>query len=107
VRKRIRRHRAVADDIVEQARYIARDSVQAALRFWESCEQTLRWLLRHPGAGHLREFDDPSLAAIRSWPVRGFRNHLILYEVEETGIYILTITHGARDLPPILLRRRE
>ena len=89
------------------ARFIARDSVNAALRYWENVEEAIRWLLEHPHAGGLRdELDDPVLAAVRSWPVKGFRKHLILYEVEAGGIYVLMVTHGARDYARHLKRRR-
>jgi plasmid stabilization system protein ParE len=102
MRRRIRRHPAVADDITGTASYIADNSVRAAIRFVDAVETTLKWLIRHPGAGALREFDDPRLARVRSWSVQGFRKHLILYEIEATGIYILAILHGARDLPRVL-----
>jgi toxin ParE1/3/4 len=105
VSRRIRRHHAVADDIVEQALYIAERSPASASRFLHNVETTLRFLLAFPGAGHLRDFESPALATVRSWPVKGFRNHLILYEVERDGVYVLTITHGARDLPRILADR--
>jgi plasmid stabilization system protein ParE len=104
--RRVRRHRAVADDIVDQGAYLLRDGGQeVALRFWERTEQTIRWIA--PGAGHLRDFDDLELANVRSWPVKGFRKHLILYEVEREGIYLLAVVHGARDLPPLLRGRAK
>jgi toxin ParE1/3/4 len=105
MKRKIRRHPAVADDILDIGAYIVGDSLESALRFLDAVEPTLNWLLQHPGAGSLREFDDPALARVRSWPVRGFRNHLILYEAEPTGIYVLAIVHGARDLPRVLRSR--
>ena len=85
MKRRVRRHRDVADDIVNQAAYLLREAGQdVALRFWENAEQTIRWLAEHPGAGHLRDFDDP---------------------IESGGIYLLAAVHGARDLPPLLRRR--
>src|SRR2546423_13534417 len=105
MRRRIRRRRDVAEDILDIAAYISRDSMPAALRFMQQAERTVRWLLAHPGAGALRDFDDPRLANIRSWSVKGFRNHVIFYEVESGGIYVLAVVHGARDLPRFLRRR--
>jgi toxin ParE1/3/4 len=107
VSRRIRRHPAVEDDIIEMARFIAKGSVNAALRYWDRVEEAIRWLLEHPNAGGPRDdLDDPALAAVRSWPVTGFRKHLILYEVEASGIYVLMVTHGARDYARLLKRRR-
>ena len=105
MKRRIRRHPEVSDDILDQAAYIARTSLPTALRFMDAVEATLRWLLRRPGAGSLREFEEPPLANVRSWQVKGFKNHLILYEIENGGIYVLSVIHGARDLPRLLRGR--
>jgi plasmid stabilization system protein ParE len=100
MRKRIRRHQDVADDILDLAAYIARDSLPTALRFLDAVEVTLAWLLRRPGAGSLREFDEPALANVRSWAVKGFRNHLILYEIEEKGdLRLVREPRGAGSTP--------
>ena len=105
MRRRIRRHPDVAEDILDSAAYIAGDSMSAALRFLDSVEATLHRLLEYPALGRLRDFDAPRLAAVRSVRVRDFRNHLIFYEVEPDGIYVLAVVHGARDLPKVLAQR--
>jgi plasmid stabilization system protein ParE len=105
MRRRVRRHFDVERDIVDLATYIARDSLETALRFMDSTEATLKWLLKRPGVGSRRDFGEPALANVRSWAVKGFRNHLILYEIEQGGIYVLGVLHGARDLPRVLRRR--
>lgn len=105
--RRIRRHPNVSEDILGIATYIAKDNMPVALRFLGATETTLKWILDHPGAGHRRDFDDPRLARVRSWPVKGFRKHLIFYAVEPTGIFILAVMHGARDLPAVLHERYE
>ena len=51
-----------------------------------------------PGMGRLREFDRPDLADIRSWPVGGFEDYLIFYRPVPTGIDVLRVVHGARDI---------
>ena len=38
------------------------------------------------------------LARIRIWPIRGFDKILIIYATERTGIDVLRVVHGARDL---------
>jgi toxin ParE1/3/4 len=38
------------------------------------------------------------LAGIRIWPIRGFDKILIIYAVDRTGIDVLRVVHGARDL---------
>lgn len=107
MRRSIRRHPEVETDIIDIGRYIARTSRHRAIEFFEQVEMTLKWLLRHPGAGGLRFFDHPELAAVRSFHVGRFRNHLVLYQVIPTGIYVLAISQGARDLPPLLQTRQR
>jgi toxin ParE1/3/4 len=48
--------------------------------------------------GNPREFRDPALTGMRSWPIRGFGNHLVFYRPTDDGIEILRVLHGARDL---------
>jgi toxin ParE1/3/4 len=105
MRRRVRRHPEVANDIIDAAAYIADDNMPASLRYLDSVEDTLHRLLDRPALGRLRDFDAPELAAVRSISVKGFRNHLIFYEIESGGIYVLAVIHGARDLPKVLNRR--
>jgi plasmid stabilization system protein ParE len=103
----IRRHPDVADDIAAIAEYIAHDSEDAARRFAPAVEATIRGLADFPGKGSPKWFEHPRLAGIRSWAVDGFPNHLILYRREaDESVYIVTVIHGARQLPGILLPRQ-
>ena len=43
-------------------------------------------------------FRSRGLARIRIWPIRGFQKILIIYAAERTGIDVLRVVHGARDL---------
>jgi toxin ParE1/3/4 len=51
----------------------------------------------------LCNFKDPSVAQMRQYPVKGFKNYLVLYELTETTIDIVRVVHGARNLEPLLL----
>jgi toxin ParE1/3/4 len=55
-----------------------------------------------PGMGRRYESSHPRLAAVRVWPVKGFRNHLIFYRPIENGIEVVHLFHGARDLDAAL-----
>jgi len=53
--RRIRRRREVASDIVQNARFIAKDSMDAALRFFDAVEETAKLvhnLEMRTNAGH-------------------------------------------------------
>jgi len=105
VKPRIRRRKEVAADIIEIARYIASDSIDAALRFFDAVEETFKALASMPGMGGKMELKN--LPDVRSFPVRGFPNHLVIYRPIKGGVEILAVLHGARKFPPIALKRRR
>jgi plasmid stabilization system protein ParE len=98
----IQRLVGVDDDIAELAAYLLSYSEPVALRFVDSVQSTLKQLAEMPGIGSLKAFANPRLANVRSWRVKGFPNHLILYEPMKDGIAVI---HGARDLERFLRNR--
>jgi toxin ParE1/3/4 len=78
--------------------FIARDDPEAATRVIEAAEGTLATLAANPGLGRLRKFRNPRLSGIRSWHIAGFDNYLVFYRKIPTGIQVLHVYHGARDL---------
>jgi toxin ParE1/3/4 len=84
-------------DVDHHAAYIARDNPDAAHRFIEAAERTCALLLSNPEIGHQEGFR--RRRGIRSWPIRGFENYLIFYQVNSESVEILRLLHGARDLP--------
>jgi toxin ParE1/3/4 len=69
------------EDLAEQADYIARNNIDAALRFVEAAEAAFSQLADLPDIGRPRLFRHPALAGVRSWPVPGFAKHLIFYRL--------------------------
>lgn len=104
MRLRIRRRLRAAQDAEEIADYIAKDSLEAALRFLENTEATLKGLAESPGIGGLFESDHPELANLRFRRVNGFPNHVIFYVEHSDAIEAVRILHGARDLDSELRR---
>lgn len=62
---RILRRVKAARDAEEIADYIAKDSVEAAVRFLENTEETLNYLAAAPNIGGLFESDHQQLANLR------------------------------------------
>ena len=56
----------------------------------------LKDLARAPRIGSLKHYESPGLSDVRSWWVRGFRNHLVFYFATDDGIDVLAVAHGAR-----------
>jgi toxin ParE1/3/4 len=87
----------------EQAGYLAREaSLETALRFYDAAAATFEKLARMPGIGERRDSTKPRLAELRVWRVEGFEKHLILYRLSGTGIDIVRVFHGARDIDRVL-----
>jgi toxin ParE1/3/4 len=100
-RQVVKKPRAL-QDLIEQFAYIAGDNVAAAQRFLEAAEATFHMLAQMPGAGRVRRYADARLAGLRSRSVRGFRNYLVFYRPTKTGIEVVRVLHGARDIDAIL-----
>jgi toxin ParE1/3/4 len=73
-------------------------SMEVALRFLERAEATFGMLAEHPGFGRQLPFVRPELEGLRSFRVQSFENHLVFYLPRESGIEVVRVLHGARDL---------
>jgi toxin ParE1/3/4 len=89
------------EDLDEQALYIAKDNVAAALRFLDAAESAFSRLSHMHEVGSRREFARPELANVRSWPIPGFEKHVIFYQSAGGVVDILRVVHSARDLERI------
>jgi len=95
----------VPGDLEEIIDYLAARNPPAANRFAQAVHETIEDLARMPGMGSPKWFREKRLAGIRSWLVRGFPNHLILYRPVDVGIEVYAVVHGARRLGTILRGR--
>jgi plasmid stabilization system protein ParE len=94
------------EDVEEIARHIASDKLNPGVRFYEAVLKDCSMLAENPGAGALREPDNPRLKELRYWPIGGFQNYLIYYTPRQGGgIDVLRVVHGARDIARILKRK--
>jgi toxin ParE1/3/4 len=93
----------VIQDLMEISTYISYDNLDAGDRFLYAAEATFQRIAKNPGVGRLCNFKDPSVAQMRQYPVKGFKNYLVLYELTETTIDVIRVVHGARDLEQLLL----
>lgn len=89
-------------DLDEQVAYMAKDNLNAALRFFDSARQTFSQLAQTPGIGRPYEVSNPRLLGLRKWSVKGFEKHLIFYRLQDDCIEVVRILHAARDISTIL-----
>ncbi len=81
--------------------HIGEQNLSAAEKFTAAAEADCETLARMPGIGRMREFARPDLSDIRSWPIGGFNDYLIFYRPTASGIDVLRVIHGARDIDRI------
>lgn len=86
---------AARSDLDEIWFYIAQDDPDIADRFIRLIVSRFPELASIPEMGWSREDLSPNL---RSFPVK---NHTIFYRPMESGVEIVRVIHGARDLPPL------
>lgn len=101
----VRRHDEVERDLVAIAKWIARDSRDAAVRFLAAAEDTLRGLRHMPERGSLKGWRGKRLTGVRTWATRGFRNHLVVYEVRPDAVYVFAVVHGSRAYQRLVRNR--
>jgi toxin ParE1/3/4 len=95
--KRITISRAARSDLVEIWEYIASENIQAADRIRNEIITRFEMLLRFPEIGRRR---DDLKRGLRSFPVK---KYLVFYFVEEDGIRIARVLHGARAIESVFV----
>lgn len=85
-------------DVDAIAAFLSGASLDAALRFYDSVAATFGTLAETPHLGRARPCAEPALAGLRAWRVDGFPSLLVFYVPQETGVRIMRVMHGARDI---------
>jgi toxin ParE1/3/4 len=87
----------VFDELAAISSYFAGYNEAMAERFINSCDTSFEQLEKFPEIGSPRRFEDPELAEIRMWIVKGFDDYLIFYVPLTGGVRILHVIHSALD----------
>jgi toxin ParE1/3/4 len=99
---RLRIYPAAVADVDEAALYIAQNSLDSALRFYDAVDRTFHGIRQDPTCWPKYEIDHPKLGELRKTSIAGFRNFLVFYIVQAGVVQIVRVLHGARDIPSIL-----
>lgn len=87
---------AAQTDLRQIHAYISRDSRVYAARMIARIRQSVETMSLFPESGSaVPEFEERELREIF------VQNYRIIYRIEERGLTILTIIHGARNLPDV------
>lgn len=91
------------EDLDEQAFYLARESSpEVGHRFLVAAHETFALLATQPGMGWRVMHKHPDLRTLRVFRVTGFERMLVLYLPRPSGVEILRVIHGSRDVMRIL-----
>jgi plasmid stabilization system protein ParE len=94
---------AAEQDILRQVEWYAEKGLpHIARRFHAAVLDAIDALQAMPGAGPPKFFDNPLLAGLRSWSVKGFDDFRVYYLVQAETLTIVRVLHGKRDLGTIL-----
>jgi toxin ParE1/3/4 len=88
-------------DLDEAADYLARENRELGRRFYAAARHSFRQLASMPRMGP-PDFDNPAMAGVRLWRVRGFDSYLIVYRPTDIGVEVIRVLHAARDIEAIL-----
>ena len=95
-------------DILEQFVYFGdQENVELAERYLAAVEATCRLLAEHPYSGTAYDSGIARLRGLRRFRVKGFESYLVFYVPQETGIDIVRVLHGARDINKLFAREER
>lgn len=82
--------------------FLATRNAAVAERFIAAVKEFYDFLANWPEAGARLDRDDPDFANVRIWPIKDFRNYLIVYRAAADRVEIIRLVHGSRDLDSLL-----
>jgi toxin ParE1/3/4 len=68
------------------------------LNVYDAINAAFDLLASHPFAGPTCEFPEPDLRDVRFWPVKKYRNYVVLYRPLNDGVEVIRVIHAATDM---------
>ena len=87
-------------DYAQIVRKLCEVNPDAAERFCDAVERALKLLAAHPQLGAKAGFRHAP--QVRKWVIQKFPNYLLFYEDRPTGVLVIRLLYGTRDLPPLI-----
>jgi toxin ParE1/3/4 len=92
----------VIQDLIAIATYISTDNLDAGDRFLYAAEATFKQIAKLPEIGRISGFTHPELTQVRQYPIKGFKNYLVFYQLQTDEIDVMRVLHGAQEIEFIL-----
>lgn len=94
-------------DLDQQAYYLATEaSPETGRRFLLAAHETFALLSTQPQMGWRVRVRHPRLASLRVFRISGFKKLLVFYVPLPSGVEIVRVIHGSRDLVAFLRREK-
>lgn len=95
---------AAREDILRQFQYYLIDegNERAAERFLEAVQAAVAQVCQHPRIGVPKHLQNPRLAGLRSWPVKGYPDMRVYYLDLHGLLRVVRMLHGKRDIHALL-----
>jgi toxin ParE1/3/4 len=101
--RNIHKHAQAKEDMIEIYAYLLERNERAARMFLSETSKAFDLILKMPGIGRRWESTIAELKELRVITVsRRFHDYLIFYRLVADGVQIVSVLHGARDLPPLI-----
>jgi len=92
-------------DLLEQFLYLAdQATAEVAERYFTAVDQTCARLARRPLSGTRYDSGVARLQGMRRVPVSGFAVYLLFYVPRASGIDVVRVLHGARDIERLFVQ---
>jgi toxin ParE1/3/4 len=94
-------------DLDQQTYYLATEAgPETGHRFLVAAHETFALLSTQPQMGWPLRLQNPRLASLRVFRISGSEKMLVLYTPLSSGVEIVRVVHGSRDLVAFLRRER-
>jgi toxin ParE1/3/4 len=91
-------------DLDQHAYYLAKQATaEVGHRFLVAAHDTFALLATQPGIGWHFRFKNPLLSSLRVFRVAGFKKMLVVYLPIDSGVEIVRVIHGSRNLLKLLI----
>ena len=94
----IRSPEAVRDVEIILQYFIDQNRPTTAIKFVKAFTRTVELLAAFPDIGSIWESRSARLQGVRFKTVRGFKNYLVFYRVSDSGLSVMRVYHGRRNI---------
>jgi plasmid stabilization system protein ParE len=90
------------DEAADIAHRIGQDNLKVALKVYKAIEDAFELLAKNPGLGASCELANVRFKDYRFWPLKKYRDYLVIYRPLADGVEITRVIHGAMDMGRVL-----